>query len=189
AYATGSSIMPQKKNPDVCELMRGKTGRVFGHLTGILTTMKALPLAYNRDMQEDKEGFLDTTETVIESIAIMSELLNELTFCRETMLKACKKGFLNATELADYLVSKGIPFREAHHLTGKAVAMAEGMESTLEDLPLASLQSISPVIDKDVYSLLDPERAVARRETHGGTGPKSVEYQIKELEQWLKNQD
>ncbi|MCR4666756.1 MAG: argininosuccinate lyase [Desulfovibrio sp.] len=185
AFATGSSIMPQKKNPDVCELMRGKTGRVYGHLMGILTVMKGLPLAYNRDMQEDKEGFLDTNETVLSSVDLMADMLEELTFCRETMKKACLRGFLNATELADYLVSKGIPFREAHRMTGEAVALAEEKGLTLEELPLDTLRGIARVIGKDVYQILAPEEAVARRETPGGTGPSSVRRQLKDLESWI----
>ena len=124
-YATGSSIMPQKKNPDVAELMRGKTGRVYGALTGLLTVMKGLPLAYNRDMQEDKEGFLDADRTVESSLRLMAGMLEELTFRTDRMREACKAGFLNATELADYLVGRGLPFREAHHVTGQAVAAAE----------------------------------------------------------------
>ena len=187
AYATGSSIMPQKKNPDVAELMRGKTGRVYGALLGILTTMKGLPLAYNRDMQEDKEGFLDTERTLNSSLEVLTGLIQELTFCREKMAKACKLGFLNATELADYLVSKGIPFREAHHLTGQCVALAESKDIGLEDLDLADLQSIAEEIEADVYPLLDFKRAIERRETYGGTGPKSVATQIDNLTLWLNN--
>ena len=184
-YATGSSIMPQKKNPDVAELMRGKTGRVYGALNSILTIMKGLPLAYNRDMQEDKEGFLDTQKTIEASLDVLTGMLSEVVFCRERMAKACKLGFLNATELADYLVSKGIPFREAHHLTGQCVAMAEQKGLGLEDLDLASLKTIAQEIQADVYPILDFKRAIERRETPGGTGPKSVAKQIEQLNLWL----
>ncbi|MBQ9452961.1 MAG: argininosuccinate lyase [Desulfovibrio sp.] len=184
-YSTGSSIMPQKKNPDVAELMRGKTGRVYGALTGLLTVMKGLPLAYNRDMQEDKECFLDATRTVESSLELMAGMVGELTFCTERMHNACKAGFCNATELADYLVGKGLPFREAHHVTGRAVAVAEGANKGLEDLSLEELQAITPHIDADVYSVLDYAAAVRRRETFGGTGPKSVAYQLQELHTWL----
>ncbi len=188
-YATGSSIMPQKKNPDVAELMRGKTGRVYGALTGLLTVMKGLPLAYNRDMQEDKEGFLDADRTVESSLRLMAGMLEELTFRTDRMREACKAGFLNATELADYLVSRGLPFREAHHVTGQAVAAAEREGKGLEDLTLPELQALEPRIDSDVYAVLDYAAAVRRRETPGGTGPRSVARQLEQLELWLAEQE
>ena len=186
AFSTGSSIMPQKKNPDVAELMRGKTGRVYGTLMGLLTVMKGLPLAYNRDMQEDKEGFLDANATVSASLAIMTAMLGELAFRVERMREACKAGFLNATELADYLVAKGLPFREAHHVTGQAVAAAERENKGLEDLTLPELQALSPRIGDDVYAVLECARAVQRRETPGGTGPRSVERQLEDFRLWLE---
>lgn len=185
AYSTGSSIMPQKKNPDVAELMRGKTGRVYGDLVALLTLMKGLPLAYNRDMQEDKEPFLDAHDTVAPSLAIMAGMLSELGFNRERMAGALKAGFLNATELADYLAAKGVPFRRAHHITGAAVAYAEEKGVGLEDLSLADLQQFSPDIDHDVFAVLDYENAVARRHVPGGTGPDSVKNQMAELCSWL----
>lgn len=188
-YATGSSIMPQKKNPDVAELMRGKTGRVYGALTGLLTVMKGLPLAYNRDMQEDKEGFLDADRTVESSLRLMAGMLEELTFRTDRMREACKAGFLNATELADYLVGRGLPFREAHHVTGQAVAAAEREGKGLEDLTLPELQALEPRIDSDVYAVLDYAAAVRRRETPGGTGPRSVARQLEQLELWLAEQE
>lgn len=188
-YATGSSIMPQKKNPDVAELMRGKTGRVYGALTGLLTVMKGLPLAYNRDMQEDKEGFLDADRTVESSLRLMTGMLEELTFRTDRMREACKAGFLNATELADYLVGRGLPFREAHHVTGQAVAAAEREGKGLEDLTLPELQALEPRIDSDVYAVLDYAAAVRRRETPGGTGPRSVARQLEQLELWLAEQE
>lgn len=188
-YATGSSIMPQKKNPDVAELMRGKTGRVYGALTGLLTVMKGLPLAYNRDMQEDKEGFLDADRTVESSLRLMAGMLEELTFRTDRMREACKAGFLNATELADYLVGRGLPFRVAHHVTGQAVAAAEREGKGLEDLTLPELQALEPRIDSDVYAVLDYAAAVRRRETPGGTGPRSVARQLEQLELWLAEQE
>ena len=184
-YATGSSIMPQKKNPDVCELMRGKTGRVCGALTGLFVTMKGLPLAYNRDMQEDKEGFLDADRTVGDSLRLMAGMLEEVRFCADRMAQACKAGFLNATELADYLAARGLPFREAHHVTGRAVAMAESQGKGLEDLALDDLRALDSRIGEDVYAVLDCAAAVRRRETPGGTGPRSVARQLEQLRAWL----
>ena len=189
SYATGSSIMPQKKNPDVAELMRGKTGRVYGSLMGLLTTMKGLPLAYNRDMQEDKEGFLDADKTVEASLRLMAGMMEELTFRTDRMREACKAGFLNATELADYLVGKGVPFREAHHITGQCVAAAESQGKGLEDLTLPEMQALEPRIEEDVYAILDYAAAVRRRETPGGTGPQSVAAQVAQLRTWLAGMD
>lgn len=185
AYATGSSIMPQKKNPDVAELMRGKTGRVYGDLITLLTIMKGLPLAYNRDMQEDKEPFLDTHDTVAPSLVIMAGMLEALTFDRGRMAKALGAGFLNATELADYLAAKGVPFRQAHHITGQVVAFAEEYGLGLEALSLEQLRQFSDVIEADIFGVLDYASAVARRQTHGGTGPDSVRVQLAVLAQWL----
>ncbi len=185
AYSTGSSIMPQKKNPDVAELMRGKTGRVFGALVGLLTTLKGLPMTYNRDLQEDKEPFIDTNQTMLYSVKVMAGMMQELVFVPEKMREALKKGFLNATELADYLVGKGIPFRQAHHYTGVAVAKAEAEGLALEELSLADLQTICPKIEKDVYAILTAEAAVSRRETSGGTGFNSIAKQIQAFRLWL----
>lgn len=185
AYSTGSSIMPQKKNPDVAELMRGKTGRVYGALMALLTTLKGLPMTYNRDLQEDKEGFLDADRTVSLSLEVMAGMMAELEFVPRRMRRALRRGFLNATELADYLVGKGVPFREAHHITGRAVALAEERGQALEELPLDALQELCPHIERDVYPVLDFERAVARRETSGGTGPRSVARQLADLRVWL----
>lgn len=185
AYATGSSIMPQKKNPDVAELMRGKTGRVYGSLTSILTVIKGLPMTYNRDLQEDKEPFLDADRTVFASVRIMADMMAAIGFRPENMGRAVKAGFLNATELADYLVGKGMPFREAHGVTGAAVAHAENKGVGLEDLTLEELAGFSGLIGEDVFEVLSYEAAVARRETPGGTGPGSVAAQIDELRTWL----
>ncbi|MFP4168786.1 MAG: argininosuccinate lyase [Desulfonatronovibrionaceae bacterium] len=183
--STGSSIMPQKKNPDVAEIMRGKTARVYGNQMTLMTLMKALPLAYNRDMQEDKEPFLDTDKTVRDSLRIMAQMVRDICFNPLNMEKALRAGFLNATELADYLAEKGVPFREAHRITGEAVAFAESRGMGLEDLGLEDLQAFSPVIDQDVFAVLDYRQAVARRESPGGTGPKAVAAQIAELDQWM----
>jgi len=185
AYSTGSSIMPQKKNPDVCELMRGKTGRVYGALTSLLTLMKGLPLTYNRDMQEDKEPFFDADRTVHASVSIMADMLAVLEFVPEAMRRALTKGYLNATELADYLAAKGLPFREAHHATGAAVALAEKKGVCLEDLSLEELRSFSPLVEQDVFDVLRYEAAVSRRNLAGGTGPESVSGQILALRAWL----
>ena len=186
-FSTGSSIMPQKKNPDVCELMRGKTGRVFGDLISLLTTIKGLPLAYNRDMQEDKEPFFDADKTVYTSVSIMADMMESMGFNSVNMEKALRKGFLNATELADYLVGKGIPFREAHHITGAVVARAETIGKGIEDLTLEELQSFSAVIEEGVFEILSYEAAVKRRISPGGTGQESVRLQILELRKWLDN--
>ncbi len=185
AYSTGSSIMPQKKNPDVCELMRGKTGRVYGALTTLLTIMKGLPLTYNRDMQEDKEPFFDADRTVAASVSIMADMLAVLEFRPEVMRAALDRGFLNATELADYLAAKGLPFREAHHATGAAVALAERKNVRLEDLSLDEFRQFSPLVEQDVYAVLAHEAAVARRSMPGGTGPGSVAEQLSALRSWV----
>jgi len=173
-FCTGSSIMPQKKNPDVPELIRGKTGRVYGHLMGLLTTMKGLPLAYNKDMQEDKEGLFDAADTLTLCLEIMARLLREVTFNAERLKAAAAEGYLVATDLADYLVGKGVTFREAHGVVGRMVlhAMERGLE--LHDLPLDEMKSFSRVIDEQVYEWLSAEACVARRKLTGGTGPERV---------------
>ncbi len=184
-YATGSSIMPQKKNPDVAELIRGKTGGVFGRLMALLTTMKALPLTYNRDMQEDKEPFIEAHRSVSASLQIMAGMVSALGFNKKQMLRALKQGYLNATELADYLVSKGMTFRNAHHVTGRIVAFAEHKGAGLEELGLEELKGFSDLIKKDVFEVLDYQRAVQRRITPGSTGPGSVELQMQDFREWL----
>jgi argininosuccinate lyase len=189
AYSTGSSIMPQKKNPDVCELMRGKTGRVFGSLTALLTLMKGLPMTYNRDMQEDKEPFFDADRTVSASVSIMADMLAVLEFLPTNMRRALDRGFLNATELADYLAAKGLPFREAHHATGAAVALAEKKGVRLEDLSLDELRGFSELVEQDVFGVLEHEAAVRRRALSGGTGPVPVAAQLLALRSWLVGND
>ena len=154
AYSTGSSLMPQKKNPDIAELVRGKSGRVVGHLVGILTTLKSLPLAYNKDMQEDKEGSFDTVDTLMTSLSCLDGMMATATFHPEPMRLACKMGYLNATALADYLVGNGIPFRDAHHLVGELVQKAQSQGVGLEDLSLAEFQKVHSSIDESVYECL-----------------------------------
>lgn len=185
AYSTGSSIMPQKKNPDVAEIMRGKVGRVYGDLTAMLTILKGLPLTYNRDLQEDKEPFLDADHTLSTSLELMAGMMKALRFDEVRMARALTAGFLNATELADYLVTKGIPFREAHHITGSAVALAEGKNLSLEALPLDALQGLCDRIGPDVFDVLEYRAAVARRNAPGGTGPLSVARQLEKMKAWL----
>lgn len=155
AYSTGSSIMPQKKNPDAAELIRGKTGRVYGSLTSLLTTMKGLPLAYNKDMQEDKEPFFDALDTVLSCLQIMSKMIATMKVNSENMKKAVKEGFLNATEVADYLVSKGVAFRDAHSIVGSIVIYCEDHQKAIEELSLAELKQQSPFIEDDIYEFIE----------------------------------
>ena len=183
-YSTGSSIMPQKKNPDVPELIRGKTGRAYGNLMALLTVMKGLPLAYNKDTQEDKEGVFDSVKNGIISLKILKETLKTMTVNKENMLKATKKGHLTATDLADYLVNKGIPFREAHHITGRAVALAEKKGIDLSELSLDDLKSIGKRIGNDLD--LSLENSMNSRKSYGATAPGQVEEQIKYFENFLK---
>ena len=184
-HSTGSSIMPQKKNPDVAEIMRGKTGRAYGNLINLMTIMKGIPLTYNRDLQEDKISFIDTDKTVRHSLSLMADMLEGITFRPERMRKALASGFLNATELADYLVTKGMPFREAHHVSGRSVALAEEKGCGLEDLSLEELRNLSELIEEDVFVALDYDTAVARRNVPGGTGPQSVARQLENIKRWL----
>ena len=182
---SGSSLMPQKKNPDALELIRGKTGRVVGAQMGMLMSLKALPLAYNKDMQEDKEGLFDALDTWHDCLDMAALVLIDLKVNGERTKAAAQGGYANATELADYLVARGIPFREAHHITGQAVAMAEKAGKGLEDLTLGELQLLEPRIDDTVFAILEYAAAVSRRETPGGTGPRSVETQLEQMHEWL----
>lgn len=184
-FSTGSSIMPQKKNPDVAELVRGRTGRVYGALVGLLATIKGLPMTYNRDLQEDKEAFFMVDEIYSASLEVMAGMMATARFNGERMRAALSKGYANATELADYLAAKGVPFREAHHITGSIVAVAEGRGIGIEDLPLADLQAVSAQIEADVYEVLKYEAAVKRRCSSGSTGPASIEAQCKKFGAWL----
>ncbi len=185
AFATGSSIMPQKKNPDAAELIRGKSGRVIGSLVSLLVVLKGLPLAYNKDLQEDKEPLFDAVDTVLDCLRVLAPMLRGLTVNSERMRRAVGQGFLNATELADYLARKGVPFRQAHELAGKAVRLAESQGCTLEELSLAQYQDISPVIQEDVFQCLEPEYAVAARTSPGGTAGAEVEAALEEARKRL----
>jgi argininosuccinate lyase len=178
AFCTGSSIMPQKKNPDMPELIRGKTGRVYGHLISLLTTMKGLPLAYNKDMQEDKEALFDAVDTVEICLEVMSRLLGDVTFNGKKLKEATEKGFLAATDLADYLVRKGITFREAHEIVGRMVLLAVDQGKELHDLTLDEMKGFAKKINKDVYKWLDPALTVNRRNIPGGTGPDMVKQSL-----------
>ncbi len=186
-YSTGSSIMPQKKNPDVPELLRGKTGRVNGNLISLLTVLKGLPLAYNKDMQEDKEGVFDSVETALISLEILREALKTMKIDKTKMSKACRVGHLSATDLADYLVQKlGVAFREAHFITGSAVAKAEELGKDLSELNLEELKTIDERIEEDVLGKLSLENSMNSRDSYGGTSTKSTLKQIEYFENWLK---
>lgn len=185
AFCTGSSMMPQKKNPDVPELVRGKTGRVYGHLVGLLTMMKGLPLSYNRDLQEDKESLFDALDTVMASLSLYMELIRGLTIHRAAMARAADSGFLLATELADYLVTKGVPFREAHAISGRIVRHCLDRHRDFRTLTLIDLRSFSDRFEKDALDVITLEGAVERKGQIGGTARKRVEARIKALEKTL----
>ena len=187
AYTTGSSIMPQKKNPDMAELVRGKSGRVFGDLIGLLTTLKGLPLAYNKDMQEDKEGVFDAVDTVKMCLQVFAPMIDTLTANRENMKRAAQKGFINATDLADYLVKKGLPFRSAYKISGELVALCMQNNQVLEELPLETYQKYSPLFDSDLYKEIDLVTCVEKRTSQGGTSFSSVQAQITYVRQVLSN--
>ncbi|WP_062047758.1 argininosuccinate lyase [Bacillus sp. JCM 19034] len=185
SFATGSSIMPQKKNPDMAELIRGKTGRVYGHLFSLLTTLKGLPLAYNKDMQEDKEGMFDTVETVKGSLNIFAGMIETMTVNVERMEKAVHNDFSNATELADYLATKGMPFRQAHEVVGKLVLVAIQKGVFLLDLPFSDYQEASDLFDEDIYEVLNPKTVVERRNSAGGTGFEQVRVSLEKAKELL----
>ncbi len=178
AHCTGSSMMPQKKNPDVPELVRGKTGRVIGHLMALLTTVKALPLAYNKDLQEDKEGVFDALDTVKFSLAVFAQIIAGMKIRRDNMRRAVEEDFSNATDLADYLVKKNLPFRQAHAVAGKLVHLCIERGVYLKDLTLADFRTFSDLFDADIYDALKPETCVAARNSQGGTSPAQVAAQI-----------
>lgn len=184
-FSTGSSIMPQKKNPDMAELIRGKTGRVYGNLMSMLTVMKSLPLAYNKDLQEDKEGMFDSVHTVRTSLDIMSGMIKTMTVHKERMAAATQKDFSNATELADYLAAKGLPFRQAHEIVGQLVLSCTQRGIYLQDIPLEEYQAISSLIDKDIYDALDAKTAVVRRTSLGGTAFEQVRSAIEQARKEL----
>jgi argininosuccinate lyase len=187
SFCTGSSIMPQKKNPDVLELIRGKTGRVYGNLMALLTTMKGLPLTYNKDMQEDKEALFDTVDTVEQCLTVLSMLMKEISFNSTRMKQATEGGYLMATDLADYLVTKGMTFRNAHEIVGKVVLYAIEKQKTLKELTLEELKDFTGKIAKDVFDWLDPSSGIKRRNLHGGTGFKPVKKSIQRAKKEIKS--
>ena len=186
SYTTGSSIMPQKKNPDMAELVRGKTGRVYGDLMALLTTLKGLPLAYNKDMQEDKEAIFDSIDTVKKCLRVFTPMIATMKAIPENMYAAAGKGFINATDLADYLVKKGMPFRTAYKIVGQTVARAIKERKVLDELSLDTLKEFSPLFEVDVYEEISLETCVSKRISAGGTGADSVAAQIEFVEGWLK---
>ncbi|HEY0003393.1 MAG TPA: argininosuccinate lyase [Pyrinomonadaceae bacterium] len=189
AVATGSSLMPQKKNPDSMELVRGKAARVFGHTMALLTLLKGLPLAYNKDMQEDKEAVFDTFETTAASLDITATVLGNVRVREERVREAASKGYMNATELADYLVRRGMPFREAHEMAGRIVLEAIGLGVELEDLPLDKLQTASPLIRDDVYEALSLDQTLATKSQTGGTAPERVAEALEEARARLRDEE
>ena len=186
AYSTGSSIMPQKKNPDVAELVRGKTGRVYGSLITLLTIMKGLPLAYNKDMQEDKEPVFDAIDTVEQCLPVFAAMVDTLTVKHKNMQKAAAGGFINATDCADYLVKKGLPFRDAYMIVGRLVHMCIKTGETLDTLPLKDFQSVSGAFGPDVYQALELKTCVGGRKVYGGPAPDSVKTQIEHIQQFVE---
>ena len=186
AYATGSSIMPQKKNPDIAELVRGKTGRVYGGLITLLTMLKGLPLAYNKDMQEDKEAIFDCVDTVRQCLTVFPPMLRTMKVLPENMRAAAAKGFINATDCADYLTKKGMPFRTAYHLVGELVACCTKEGETLESLPLERYQELSPLFEEDIYDAIRLETCMEKRLSQGGAAPASVQYQLEQTKKMLE---
>jgi argininosuccinate lyase len=185
AFSTGSSIMPQKKNPDMAELIRGKVGRTAGHLTSMLMTLKGLPLAYNKDMQEDKEGLFDAVHTIKGSLRIFEGMVDSMTINVDHLKETVNNDFSNATELADYLVTKDVPFRTAHEIVGKIVLWCIQNNKYLLDVPLAQYQEAHPSIEEDIYSFLKPENCVSRRISYGSTGQDAVQQQLKIIKNQL----
>ena len=178
SYSTGSSIMPQKKNPDIAELIRGKTGRVYGALTSILTTMKGIPLAYNKDMQEDKEFAFDAIDTTKGCIALFTGMIDTMTFNKDVMESSAKNGFTNATDAADYLVNHGVPFRDAHGIVGQLVLFCEGKGISLDDMTLDEFKAISPVFEEDIYDAISLKTCVDKRLTIGAPGKEAMDKVI-----------
>ena len=188
AYSTGSSIMPQKKNPDICELIRGKTGRVYGALTTLLTFMKAIPLAYNKDMQEDKEATFDAIDTVKNCLRVIAPMFRTMTVLTENMKDAAKRGFINATDCADYLTKKGMPFRDAYKATGTLVHYCIEHNKTLDTLSLDEYKAVTPMFENDVYHAIDLSTCVRERRSIGGPAPDEVARQLKVIEDFLAAQ-
>lgn len=188
-YSTGSSIMPQKKNPDIAELIRGKTGRVYGALMGMLTTMKGIPLAYNKDMQEDKEMVFDALDTVKGCLALFTGMLSTMKFQEERMLESCRHGFTNATDAADYLVNHGVPFRDAHGIIGRLVLYCIEKNKALDDLTMEEYKAISPVFEEDIYDAVSMETCVQKRNTVGAPGPEAMKQVIQKCREYLEEQN
>ena len=186
AYSTGSSIMPQKKNPDVAELIRGKTGRVYGDLNALLVTMKGLPLAYNKDMQEDKEAVFDAVDTAKLCMPVFEKMIKTMKVKKDVMLKGAKGGFANATDVADYLVKKGVPFRDSHSIVGQMVAKAIGLNKNLDDFTLDEFKECSPLIEEDIYEAISMETCVGDRKLKGGPAPERTKQEIIDGRAWLK---
>ena len=186
AYSTGSSIMPQKKNPDIAELVRGKTGRVYAALMSLLTTMKGIPLAYNKDMQEDKELTFDAIDTVKGCLALFQGMISTMEFKKDNMERSAKNGFTNATDAADYLVNHGVPFRDAHGIVGQLVLVCIEKGISLDELPLSEYQKISPVFEEDIYEAISMKTCVEKRMTLGAPGPEVMEQVIAREEEYLK---
>ena len=187
AFSTGSSIMPQKKNPDVCELIRGKAGRVFGDLQTLLVMMKGLPLAYNKDMQEDKEAVFDAIDTVKACLEVLTPMMATMTVLPDNMRAAARKGFLNATDCADYLTKKGLPFRDAYRAVGELVALCIETGHVLDDLPLDQYQAVCPLFEADVYQAIDLKTCVGERKSLGGPAPDEVRRQIQKIRAFLES--
>lgn len=188
-FSTGSSIMPQKKNPDAAELVRGKSGRVFGSLMSILTTMKGTPLAYNKDMQEDKEAFFDSIDTVESSLTVFIGMLETMKIKKDILLKSCSNGFINSTDLADYLVAKGMAFRDAYKIVGSIVSYGIDEAKTLENIDIETYKGYSTLFDEDIYDAISIETCVKNRSLFGGPSRESVEVAIKNLEQFIKKEN
>lgn len=186
SYSTGSSIMPQKKNPDIAELIRGKTGRVYAALVSLLVTMKGLPLAYNKDMQEDKEMSFDSMDTISSCIRLMIGMLDSIKFNKKIMEESAKGGFTNATDAADYLVKKGLPFRDAHSIVGSLVLYAEKTNKSLDEFSLDEFKAISDIFEEDIYEAISLETCISKRKTKGATSKECIEEQITEVENILK---
>lgn len=188
SYSTGSSIMPQKKNPDIAELVRGKTGRVYGALTGLLVTMKGIPLAYNKDMQEDKEGTFDAIDTVNSCLPLFAGMLETMSFRRDVMEASAKNGFTNATDVADYLAGRGVPFRDAHSISGRLVLACIAADKALDDLTLEEFRAESPVFDEDIYEAISMKTCVEKRLTYGAPGEEMMRRVIAECREYLKSE-
>ena len=186
AYSTGSSIMPQKKNPDIAELVRGKTGRVYGALMSILTTMKGIPLAYNKDMQEDKKFAFDAIDTAKGCLALFTGMLRTMKFQKENMKNSARNGFTNATDAADYLVNHGVPFRDAHGIVGQLVLYCLEKEIALDDMTLEEFQAISPVFEEDIYEAISLDTCVNKRITIGAPGKEAMEQVIAVYRKYLQ---